>query len=202
MMKRFLFLFLSGILLLLFFAGLAPGYLAYSDPPRKSDVVVLFVGPGFDARQQEACRLVVQCQPKLLIVPAYNMAIHVDGAGISRIRQITEDEYRSFKARKRNVYRQWYEDTHVEVMETKRLMDANGARSAVLVSSPYHMRRIKLMSDSVFEQNRYTILLAPAKGEEAALPQWTSRGENLYRQLSEYAKIVWYIFYRPLMNVA
>jgi len=199
--NRILTLILSSALLLLLFAGIAPSYLAYGDMPRKSDAVVLFVGPGFEARQEEACNLINELRPKLLIIPAYNVAMPVDGKRISRIRPITDAEYRAFKAKTKKDFKLWYENTHVEVMETKRLMDANNVRSAIFVSSPYHMRRIKLISDSVFEPKRYTVLFVPSRNEKAALRQWPTSVKEVSMQLSEYVKIVWYVLYRPFAGV-
>lgn len=188
------------ILLLLAIARLAPDFLTYSDIPAESDAVVLFVGPGFENRQQEACRLIAEYRPKFLIIPAYNMVTAINGAKISRIRRITDAEYVACKAKKKKDYREWYEDTHVEVMEAKRLMEANGAISAIFVSSPYHMRRIKLISDRLFDSNRYKILFVPSRSEAAALWPWHISFTGLSWQVNEYAKIAWYIIYQHFVS--
>lgn len=45
---------LSVLLLLAVFVLFAPGFLRAGDPPQKADAVVLFVGPGNEARLDEA----------------------------------------------------------------------------------------------------------------------------------------------------
>jgi hypothetical protein len=198
--KLTLFLFLLVALFFLLFIRLAPEFLMYSDMPTESDAVVLFVGPGFEDRQQEACRLIAECRAKYLIVPAYNMVTAVNGSRLSRIRRISDAEYTSFKARKNKDYEAWYEDTHIEVMETKRLMEKNGVRSAIFVSSPYHLRRIKLISDSLFKTNNCKISFVPSRSEVTELLPWHLSLAQLCWQVSEYAKISWYLIYLPFVS--
>jgi hypothetical protein len=181
---------------------LASGFLTYSDMPAESDAVVLFVGPGFEERQQEACRLIGECRAKYLIIPAYNVVTAVNGMQFSRIRQITDAEYASFKARKHMDYEAWYEDTHVEVMEAKRLMASQGVRSAIFVSSPYHMRRIKLISNRLFNSAGTAIRFVPSRSEAAVLRSSRVSVSAFHWQVSEYAKIVWLLLYRPFAGAA
>jgi hypothetical protein len=202
-LKKYPFsLFVAVVLLLLLIVRFASDYLTYSDIPSESEAVVLFVGPGFENRQQEACRLITECRPKYLIVPAYNMVTSVNGSRISRIRPITEAEYSSFKVRKKMDYEAWYEDTHVEVMETKRLMEATGVRSAIFVSSPYHLRRIKLISDRLFEAERKKISYVASRNEAVALQPLHVSFTELHWQVSEYAKIAWYFLYHQFERAA
>jgi hypothetical protein len=200
MKKRIVIPLLAALLIFLICSGYAGNYLAYRDLPRASDAVVLFVGPGFEARQQEACDLIDEWKPKLLIIPAYNVVIPVNGRKIPRIRPITDAEYRAFKAKTKKDFNFWYENTHVEVMEAKRLLDAHGARSAIFVSSPYHMRRIKMITESVLDRGNYAVLFVPARGEAAMQPGGIASVREWCRQLGEYAKIAWFLMYRPLVD--
>jgi hypothetical protein len=180
--------------------GSAPGYLMYSDKPAGSDAVVLFVGPGFEDRQKEACQLIAEYRPNFLIVPAYNLVTPINGASISRIRKITDAEYASFKVRKKKNYKPWYEDTHVEVLETMRLMEANGIHSALFVSSPYHLRRIKLIADHQLKRDGFTIRFVPARIELATVRLRHVSAAGLRWLVSEYAKIAWYFLYQPFVS--
>ena len=49
----------------------APGFLAYSDQPVKSDAVVLFLGGEEGVREKEANQLVIEGYADYLIIPAY-----------------------------------------------------------------------------------------------------------------------------------
>ena len=185
---------------MLSFGLLASGFLTYSDTPQQADAVVLFVGPGFEERQQETCRLITEYHPNYLIIPAYNVVSDVDGKRISRIRRIKYSELASFKARKTQYYEPWFEDTHVEVVETKRLMEERGVRSALFVSSPYHLRRIKLISDHQFNTTQFSIRYVPTRTEAAALHPWHLNAAELRWQVSEFAKIAWYLLYKPFAS--
>jgi hypothetical protein len=193
-------LFLAVALLVVSVVGFAPGYLMYSDKPARSDAVVLFVGPGFEDRQQEACQLIAEYKPAFLIVPAYNLVTPINGASISRIRKITDTEYVSFKARKKKNYKPWYEDTHIEVVETMRLMEANGIHTALFVSSPYHLRRIKLIADHQSKRDSFSIRFVPASIESAAVCLRYMSAEGFRWLVREYAKIAWYFLYQPFVS--
>lgn len=52
----------------------APKYLTYSDQPVKSDVIILFLGPDFDARKKEALKLMEEGYAQHLLIPVYGQA--------------------------------------------------------------------------------------------------------------------------------
>jgi uncharacterized SAM-binding protein YcdF (DUF218 family) len=75
------------------------------------------------------------------------------------------------------------------------MMDAMGLKSAIMVSSPYHMRRIRMISKKIFgEQSRY-FSYVPTRNESnsAALPDLTRA--NWTSVLQEYLKISWFCLY-------
>lgn len=57
-------------------------YLAYSETPKRSDVVVLLVGPDFEARKKEGHRLIGDGFADYLIIPAYGRILKasIDGS--------------------------------------------------------------------------------------------------------------------------
>ena len=122
----------------------APAYLTYADKPVKSDVVVLFVGPDYEARLKEARKLVEEGYARYLIVPAYGTVYD-----FSILTNKTNQTNRTAPTNK-PFYPSYVEDTHIEVLEAKRMMDKAGFKSAIFVSSPFHMRRIKTMVERVF----------------------------------------------------
>ena len=59
------------------------------------------------------------------------------------------------------------QNTHLEILEAKRLMKERGLKSAIFVSSPYHMRRIKIIAGSVFgEDGEYALAFVPTGFEK------------------------------------
>jgi hypothetical protein len=176
------------ILLAGFGAYCAPRFLAYADKPVKSDAVILFVGN--DAtRNEEAHRLLDEGYARVLIVPAFHQ-VFMEGNIPFQPPASAKTNPRSAKG-----YPGFYEHTHVEVLYAKEMMDAMGLKSAIMVSSPYHMRRIRMMSKKVFgEQVRY-FLYVPTRYETnpTVLPDLTRA--NWTSVFQEYLKISWFCLY-------
>jgi uncharacterized SAM-binding protein YcdF (DUF218 family) len=176
---------------LILLAGLAaycaPRFLAYADKPVQSDAVILFIGS--DARNKEARRLLEEGYGKYLIVPAFhqvlmrgNIALHPGASGNTNLHGSKG-------------YPGFYENTHIEMLHAKETMDAMGLKSAIMVSSPYHMRRIRMISKKVFgEQVRYFSYVAtrhvsnPTASKDADRADWT----EVFR---EYLKICCFWLY-------
>jgi len=58
-----------------------------------------------------------------------------------------------------------FEHTHLELLTGRRMMEKLGYRSAVIVSSPYQMRRLQLIANKVFGDD-FLIGFAPTPFEE------------------------------------
>jgi hypothetical protein len=174
----------------------APRFLRYADKPVRSDVVILFVGPGLEDRLLEARQLVRDGFADALIIPAYQAVFErlpdgrIESVGSSFIDQFTPTVRPA-----RQKLPTYYEATHVEAFEAKRLMDLHGYRSALFVSSPYHMRRIRLISKEVFNSESYAVRFVPSRYE--AITHGTVRMEigELRWLATEYAKIGWLLAY-------
>ena len=144
--KLILFFTLPISALILILVLYAPTYLNYADPPTKTDAVVLFVGPDV-TREKEANKLLDAGYADVLIVPAYGHIYRKADRQSLPVRIDSSNVKNSSIASK---YPSFYENTHIEMLEAKRIMDHFGYKKANFVSSPYHMRRIKLMTDHVF----------------------------------------------------
>jgi len=72
-------------------------------------------------------------------------------------------------------------------------MDAYGFKSAIFVSSPYHMRRIKIITEKVFGSG-YDIKMTPSRFERkisTGLPSLY----DVQNTFTEIAKIIWFFCY-------
>ena len=78
------------------------------------------------------------------------------------------------------------------------LMALIGATSANFVSSPYHMRRIKIMAGRVFDADKYQIAFVPTAYEPRHLP-WFLAWKDVKWVFSEWGRIVWYFLYSPFV---
>lgn len=165
----------------------APGYLSYSEQPRKSDAVILFLGNEYRDRRAEATRLIRDGYADYLLIPAYGKL--VKAADLDR-------SSRNGPPLRPSHYPGVYEDTHIEVLEAKKLMDRNGLTSAILVSSPYHMRRIRLIANRVFAGGGYRTTFVPTRFERPAKGFWFINGSAIRKVVGEYGKIAWFFLYR------
>jgi hypothetical protein len=183
----------------------APYYLVYAEKPEKADSIVLLLGSKFTPRKEEAFKLIEDGYARYLIIPAYGK---VSDAGLF-MGQPGESRPRPDTARSRGGaahdkhYPKYFEDTHIEVLEAKKMMDKAGFRSAIFVSSPYHMRRISIIAKQVFGKKEYRLTFVPSRFEEFKGSMWFINKRDLKFVVGEYSKIAWFMVYRflPKNNV-
>ena len=209
---------LSLVPAVLLLAGLilSPRYLTCSDTPGKSDIVVIFPVPELGAVYREGRQLIKDGFADYLCVPTSLSLSRVsrDRSGFDSVRfpnvKPGADAGRPqpqgsismpfFQAvRKEYRFPRYYENTHVEMLLAKRVMDAYGFRRALFVSSPYHMKRIKIMAAEVFG-SAYDIRMVPSRfpsgvgatwGVGTSLPLLTT----LQYVVEEFPKMAWFLCY-------
>jgi hypothetical protein len=193
--KRLLVLILV-IMSLLGLILYAPHYLLYSSQYKKADAIVLLLGPDFNARQKEAYDLLSDGMADYLIIPAYNKTYRVFDKGAVKYSPANFPEPKTME---RNVDAppRFYEDTHWEIIEAKKAMSHYGLRSAIFVSSPYHMRRIKIIVITVFDKNAGVFYFIPTHYEKAPAGFRELSSSDWKKVAREYGKILWFIVYFP-----
>jgi uncharacterized SAM-binding protein YcdF (DUF218 family) len=187
-------LMLAVLLVVTLFLIFGPGFLFAEDITRKADAVVLFVGPGNDARLDEAKVLIKEGYARYLLIPSSGEMFRADPAG--GLVRISGQQPRGdliLRIRIAATYKKYYENTHIEALEAKRMLDDLGLRSAMLVSSAYHMRRISLIAGRVFSAMKYSISCNPARWQESfTAADWLNK-ERRKIIVSEYLKIGWFL---------
>jgi uncharacterized SAM-binding protein YcdF (DUF218 family) len=200
-MKRFI---LFAIILVLIAAAItyAPHYLARADKPVKSDVIVLLLGSNFTLRKEKVFKLIEDGYARHLIIPAYGK---VSDAGLfsnqgTQGNGNPKPDPSLIRGRVVNLpqYPKYFEDTHIEILEAKKMMDKAGFKSAIFVSSPYHMRRISIIANKVFGKNGYRLIYVPSRYEQNTGTLWFLNKRDLKFVSSEYSKIIWFTMYRFL----
>ena len=78
------------------------------------------------------------------------------------------------------------------------MMDKAGFKSAIFVSSPYHMRRISIIANKVFGKKDYRLIFVPSRYEQNTGALWFLNKRDLKFVSSEYSKIIWFMLYRFL----
>ena len=178
------------------FAAFAPGFLFMDNIPRKADAVILFVGPENVSRLDEAKQLIKDGYARFLLIPTTCEMFTVDPAG-GFVKLAGNQQCGGLFLRIRIAanYKKYYEKTHIEALEAKRMMDDLGLSSAMLVSSAYHMRRISMIAGRVFDARKYSISCNPARWQASfTLGDWLNK-ERRKIIVSEYVKIAWFLAY-------
>lgn len=175
----------------------APHFLALADKPDKSDVIVLLLGSRFTPRKKEVFKLIEDGYARHLIIPAYG---RVSDAGLFQNRTPqggTRPDPSLIRGRivKLSHYPKYYEDTHVEILEAKKMMDKTGFKTAIFVSSPYHMRRISIIAGKVFDGRGYRLTFVPSRYEQYRGAAWFLDKRELKFVTGEYSKIIWFMLY-------
>ncbi|MBN1364347.1 MAG: YdcF family protein [Syntrophaceae bacterium] len=172
----------------------SPRFLTYSTEPEKADAIVILLGPDFKARKKEANELVNKRMADYLIIPAYHKIYEINDKGK---RKDLSSYLKSNKFVKKNVssYPSFYEDTHVEIIKAQKIMSGYGIKSAIFVSSPHHMRRIKLIAERVFKTDNYNFYFVPTRYENIPANFWELSSSDWKKVRREYSKIFWFIIY-------
>ena len=117
--------------------------------------------------------------------------------------------------------RNWFvEDTHDEALIARDMMERLGISSAILVSSPYHMRRIRIIAAQVFHQKAssapdakasscppfakegkggFEFISVPTRYETPNDGFWLFNNYDRKFVLTEYMKIGWFLLYSPFV---
>jgi hypothetical protein len=157
------------------------------------------LGPDFIARQKEAYRVINEEMADYLIIPAQEKVYRIyKEAGI---------KYLSPNLSVRNTIKKdianspnYYEDTHLEIIEARKIMYKYGLHSAIFISSPYHMRRIKLIAIKVFYNESGKFYFVPTSYEKAPARFWEMSSADWKKVGREYGKIIWFFLYSSWTN--
>ena len=188
-----------GILILVILGGFilcSPRFLLYSSEYKKANAIILILGPDFKARQKEAYKLINEGMTDYLIIPAYHKAYRVYD---KETKKYLSPNLYSFKTDQKNITApsSFFEDTHLEIIEARKIMSGYGLNSAIFVSSPYHMRRIKLIAMKVFDANKGDFYFVPTRYEKAPANYWELSFADWKKVRREYGKILWFFLYFP-----
>jgi len=195
MKKRLVVILFALLALTLAGASYAPRFLAYSDVPVKSDAVILFVGENFKDRKTEAFRLLKEGYARVLIVPSFREVIIFKP--ISKPLTYANGNPNS---RRLKTIPYFYEKTHAEMLYARQMMDNMGLRSAIMVSSAYHMERIRMISEKVFgDQSRFfSYVPTPYENDPIRIRAMDWRDWTFVIQ--ELTKICWFRLYSLFIN--
>lgn len=82
--------------------------------------------------------------------------------------------------------------TYEDALVAKEYTSKNGIKSAIIVSSPYHMRRVKMTFDRLFKDTKIKLLYYPAMNADFSTKGWWKREKDLIWVNNEYLKMLHY----------
>lgn len=139
------YFFLAASVLLIVYLG-APTFLLYRDRPVKSDAVLLMVGFDNQSKEKRAEELIRNGYADTLIIPAWMQVYEFRGGALVKRKALTDLQPQKAPGQWKKWLVKCPENTHIELLRGFVLMDRLGLESAIVLSSPYHMRRIKIIA--------------------------------------------------------
>lgn len=167
------------------FADAPARWLVVADPPRPADAALVLAGdPGF-LRTKTAARLVLEGQVRLLIVTGGEPW---PGDSAESLREMAiRDGVPPERIRAEEVSR----DVHGSMEAIRPILEREGIRSLVVVTSPYHQRRAVWAARRTLRGVEIVSRPADPSGWEPSGWWRTSGGRRIV--LGEYAKLAWYL---------
>jgi len=84
--------------------------------------------------------------------------------------------------------------TYEDAQFARDIMLKNNFTSAIVVSSPYHMRRTAWLFGRVFKNDNISLLYGPVDNSWFKPEKWWRDERKIHAVMDEYAKIVYYLF--------
>ena len=179
--KRFMSMLIIVILVLIIASTIilakAGEFLVIDEKPIKSDVIIMLSGGGIE-RLEKSVELYKQEYAAFLIISngsEDNLAPAAKTMGIARDSLILENKAKS---------------TRDSAFFTKELMEIHQFESAIVVSSDFHMRRVKSNFTQAFAGSGIRLTYTSASGTGYNPGKWWATKANLQTTVVEYVKII------------
>lgn len=168
-------------------------WLVVKTPLRKADVIYVYAGGPLERPQQAAELYRRGFAPRvavagILIDPDLMVLGHMFNDGtVNRLALMR-------RGVPGNAVVQIWQGTSTmeETRGLRALMDAQGWKTAILVSSPIHMRRIRFTVSRAFKGAGYKLYYAPVEDPRIRPDSWWLDEEGLISVTVEYIKLVYY----------
>lgn len=192
MIKRILIAVIIVILLLMLLHPIIltnmSDFLCVQDKLEKADVILTLAGDSNGERVAQSVELYKQkWAPKILmsggpavwhLTYAQNMRKQATSLGVPDKDVLLEDKSKST-----------IEDIEFSLPILKKLK----ARTVILVSSPFHMRRASFVARKYYSKERIKVISYPAQKSEYNPNKWWTRHEDTQPVITEYLSLVMYL---------
>jgi hypothetical protein len=190
---------IGTILVALLLAGFVGGasFLTIQDTPVHADAVVMFIGPDLSERYREAHQLIMDGYAEVLLIPALGRIWTMRDGKWDKV--LTVHPRGLDRRRRTGGHYPWsYENTHIEVLTALNMMADAGWSSAMFVSTPTHMRRIRIMTGTAFsvsDSTRYEIVFRGSRYIPSGNLLSLFHPLKAKQVVLEYIKIAWFYLY-------
>ena len=83
--------------------------------------------------------------------------------------------------------------TYDDATHSYQLMQRKGFQSAIIVSSPYHMRRVRMIFNKIYRNSGIELQYSPAENSWFNVEKWWTRERELVAVNNEYVKLAFYL---------
>lgn len=192
---------LIAAILLLFYKNFIYNYLAYSDKPEPADVIVLFLGPEPIDRCKEALQLIHKNRARYIIIASHGCILKNELGSHISVKDIMFSCRNNHDFINNSGYPQFYERTHIETLTAKSIMSSRRFKKGIFVSSPLHMRRIKLIAERVFKDKQVKIVYTPTRFVRQNQNDLINLSASDWHWIAtEYIKMAWYLTYSSIVR--
>jgi uncharacterized SAM-binding protein YcdF (DUF218 family) len=178
-----------GILVIMFILFLiqAGNILVINDTPIKADTIIVLAGDHKGDRTNFGVSLFKEGYSKNLVLTGGILYYKYTIAELMK-RQALElgvpDKNIIVEAEAKN--------TWGNAIYSKKIMEREKFKSAIVVSSPYHMRRSKMLFNKVFKGSNIKLIYCSATDREYNPQKWWVNTFGIKTTVSEYIKLVYY----------
>lgn len=175
-----------------FFFGLFGDFVVVNEEPELVDVIIVLSGFGMAKRVSHgvrvyksgyagrmlmvggpSCRRMVSC-PERMKEQAVSLGIPSDS--------IFLEEHST--------------TTYKNAQYSLKWMQVNRCKSCIVVTSPFHTKRTKIVFDRLFRNSNISLTINAATDEKSYPANWWQGDVNIQRVTIEYMKLIWYYLFQ------
>lgn len=173
-----------------FWLTLLAVFLVVADPLREADAIVPLAGER--ARVVEAARLFRDGYARWFVIT--DMHVEDPNPRITYTDSvIAQAEEEGLPRAAMVVAPGTATSTYEEALNLRRLAQARSLRSLIVVTSPYHTRRTRMIMQEVFRDTETEVVVHPVAGHWYRAEDWWTSREGREATVSEYVKMALYV---------
>lgn len=178
------------LVILTFVAGMAASqagnFLVVSQTPVRSDVILVFAGDA-GARTTKAIELYKQGYANKIVLSGGPLYMHVTEARLMYDHAVSEGV-----APEDIIMDEEATSTCENALNCRKIMEANHFNSALVISSEYHMFRVKRVCEKVFAGSSYSLVYCASRDPVYDPGRWWANNRSLIWTVNEYIKLAGY----------